>query len=294
MNRINQATHPINGLTYTTNTTSATGNLGLTILLLLALYLFLPIQMNAATFGEEDSNGPTTNCRLEHFSAIAETTCGANDGRILHDPHINSGTKLPYYIEYTYNGSTKKHGPYSKNKDYHINGLAPGTYKNFTLIDATGCTNNHGNLTIKAATCQTACQPNLVVKNNGTCDVNVYLWEESGDIFRTKLVAGRSWSTTTTRNAKWRVIDLRNDWRNLQFDQHFEVSSDCDQTWTIQPDYCEADTRDCSAEFDHFSAQAESACGQNDGRITTFLLSIMVRLSDTVLITRIKIIISLI
>ena len=112
--------------------------------------------------------GAATNCgtvALEHFSAIAESACGANDGKILHDPFINQGTKLPYYIEYTYNRSTKREGPYAENKDNFINNLAPGTYQNLTLIDANGCSNDHGDVTVEAATCQTAiaapCQATL-------------------------------------------------------------------------------------------------------------------------------------
>ncbi len=103
--------------------------------------------------------------KLEHFSAIDESSCGAKNGKILHDPHIDVGTKLPYYVQYTFNGNTKKHGPYYNNQDYYIKNLAPGTYQNLTIIGANGCKTNHGNLTIRAAHC--ACSD---ADSDGVCD----------------------------------------------------------------------------------------------------------------------------
>jgi len=106
--------------------------------------------MNAASLNFEEA-AITCNAELEHFSAVAETSCDANDGQIITDPFINKGIKLPYYISYTYNGRTERHGPYNQNKDNYITGLAPGNYANLTAIDADGCEKNHGSVTVKAA-----------------------------------------------------------------------------------------------------------------------------------------------
>ena len=78
----------------------------------------------------------------------------------------------------------------------------------------------------------------ITIKNSGTCAVNLYLWKASGDVFQKKLDAGKSWSGRTTRGTKWRVVDTRNDWRNLQYDKSYTVTADCNQTWTVRPSYC--------------------------------------------------------
>ncbi len=97
----------------------------------------------------------TLNCNaeLEHFSAVGETGCNKNDGKIITDPYIDRGLKLPYYVEYSFNGSTKKHGPYHENKDNYITGLASGVYKNLTVIDGNNCRKNNGDIIIEKATC---------------------------------------------------------------------------------------------------------------------------------------------
>ncbi|MEM6964586.1 MAG: SdrD B-like domain-containing protein [Bacteroidota bacterium] len=93
------------------------------------------------------------NAKFEHISGVDESACGANDGQIITDPYIDKGTKLPYHVEYTYNGQTFTAGPFTKNADNYITGLAPGIYTNITLIDANGCQDVHNSLTIGTFDC---------------------------------------------------------------------------------------------------------------------------------------------
>jgi len=181
-----------------------------------------------------EDNSATCSPGLEHFSAIAETSCGANDGQILHDPHINVGTKLPYYIEYTYNGSTRRHGPYRNNQDYYISGLAAGTYRNLTIIDADGCTNNHGNVTVDRT-------PEVTIRNQGSCPVQVFLWLEDGDILLDNIAPGASFRQNVEVGQRLRVVNTDPDFRNLLFDEHFTVTSDCAQSFTVNPTFCQPD-----------------------------------------------------
>jgi len=46
-----------------------------------------------------ESAASRCNAVLEHFSAVSETACNANDGQIITDPHINAGTlrRFDYY-----------------------------------------------------------------------------------------------------------------------------------------------------------------------------------------------------
>ncbi len=70
---------------------------------------------------------------FEHVDVTNETDCNAQDGSITHDPQISSGTVLPYYVSYTFEGQLYTYGPYSNNQDYLIPGLAAGLYLDFTM-----------------------------------------------------------------------------------------------------------------------------------------------------------------
>ena len=85
------------------------------------------------------------SAKFEHVDGINESACDANDGKIITDPHINSGTVLPYTVKYTFENQVFTAGPYQQNKDNYITDLAPGVYSNITLIDANGCEDILGN-----------------------------------------------------------------------------------------------------------------------------------------------------
>ena len=86
---------------------------------------------------------------------------------------------MPYHVEYTFNGRTERHGPYSRNQDYYISGLAPGLYENLTIIGANGCRNTHGNVTVDRAFCDNVCTPEVTIRNQGACPVEVFLFKPS-------------------------------------------------------------------------------------------------------------------
>lgn len=77
---------------------------------------------------------------IQEVFAIDATGCGTNDGQLVIDPLVSSGTTMPFTVEYTYNGMVFTAGPFSSSDDNFITGLSPGTYTNITLIDANGCT----------------------------------------------------------------------------------------------------------------------------------------------------------
>ena len=87
------------------------------------------------------------NAAFEHIST-ENADCGGSNGRIVHDPHVDAGTELPYTVTYTYNGQSYTAGPFNENQDNYVDNLAPGTYSNVTMVDANGCEDNAGNLTI--------------------------------------------------------------------------------------------------------------------------------------------------
>lgn len=93
------------------------------------------------------------NAKFEHVNGVDESACGANDGKIITDPYINKGTTLPYNVQYTYDGQTYTAGPFTKNADNYITGLAPGVYSNITMIDANGCQDVHSSITIGSYNC---------------------------------------------------------------------------------------------------------------------------------------------
>ncbi|NND93935.1 MAG: hypothetical protein HKN45_03665, partial [Flavobacteriales bacterium] len=100
----------------------------------------------------DDIHVNVCGANFEHVDVHDETGCNTNDGSITHDPYINLGTVLPYYVTYTYEGSLFTFGPYTHNQDYTISGLSPGVYEDFTMIDADGCEDNYGDITIEEYT----------------------------------------------------------------------------------------------------------------------------------------------
>jgi len=74
--------------------------------------------------------------------------------------------------------------------------------------------------------------------NAGGSPVNVYWWQNSGDVYYTTLNAGHQWDVSSYEGHKWRVVDTNNDWNHLLYDQSYTMNGDCDQTWNIHPDYC--------------------------------------------------------
>jgi len=51
----------------------------------------------------------------------------------------------------------------------------------------------------------------------------------------------------TERGQMFRVINTNPDWQNLSYDEHYTVGSNNRQTWTVEPDYCDAPACDGAA-----------------------------------------------
>ena len=52
------------------------------------------------------------------------------------------------------------------------------------------------------------------------------------------MAAGQSWSGNAHEGERWRVVDTDNVWNDLKFDEHYTVTADCNQIWTVNPTYC--------------------------------------------------------
>ena len=104
---------------------------------------------NAGHFKIKENCANRCTAKFEHVN-VKHADCGQSNGEIIVDPHINSGTKLPFYVKLTYNGIPYQFGPFRKNRDYAIKNLSAGIYRNVTLIDANGCEDNEGNVEIRS------------------------------------------------------------------------------------------------------------------------------------------------
>ena len=104
---------------------------------------------NAGHFKIKENCANRCTAKFEHVN-VKHADCGQSNGKIIVDPNINSGTKLPFYVKFTYNGILYQFGPFRKNRDYAIKNLSAGIYRNVTLIDANGCEDNEGNVEIRS------------------------------------------------------------------------------------------------------------------------------------------------
>ena len=103
----------------------------------------------------------------------------------------------------------------------------------------------------------------LKINNSGTCSIRVYHWLATGDVFKKEVQAGGSYTVDTEEGQMWRVINTNPDWNNLSYDEHLEVSGDCDQVWNITPTYCETTPAPCT-DADNDGICAADDCDDND------------------------------
>ena len=80
----------------------------------------------------------------------------------------------------------------------------------------------------------------LTIKNTGSCPVEIYHWLTTGDVYKTTIQAGGSWTTATQEGQMWRAINTTPVWTALKYDQHYTVNANATQTWTLTPTYCVA------------------------------------------------------
>ena len=104
---------------------------------------------NAGHFEIKENCANQCTAKFEHVN-VRNADCGEANGKIIVDPHINSGTRLPFQVIMTYGGRQYTFGPFRDNKDYYIKNLPAGMYRNVTLIDANGCEDNAGDFEIRS------------------------------------------------------------------------------------------------------------------------------------------------
>ena len=82
------------------------------------------------------------------------------------------------------------------------------------------------------------CVPGIDIVNDGDCAVNIYKWEDTGDVFQTTLQPGENYWAETYEGAMWRAVDIDNSWGNLIYDESYTIPGCEEYTWTIYPEYC--------------------------------------------------------
>ena len=78
----------------------------------------------------------------------------------------------------------------------------------------------------------------LTVYNNGSCAIDILHWVPTGDIYKTTIVPGGSWSVNAQSGEMWRAVNASPNWSSLLFDQHVTLGTSAIQTWSLTPQYC--------------------------------------------------------
>ncbi len=118
----------------------------------------------------------------------------------------------------------------------------------------------------------------LTVNNNGDCPVRLYHWVATGDIYLTTINAGSSYNLDAAAGSMYRVINTDHVWSNLLFDEHTTLTADCEQTWNVNPQYCDpcdalggdtdgdgvCDDEDCRPNNPNRPAAPGTACNDNN------------------------------
>jgi len=108
----------------------------------------------------------------------------------------------------------------------------------FVLFLFVGLTALPGNLAAAEMEEEMCGHKTLTIFNNGACAVDILLWQAGGDVYYTTLHPCQSWAVNSEEGIKWRAVDADPHWGNLQFDEHYMLNSNCQQDWTITPNYC--------------------------------------------------------
>ena len=123
-----------------------------------------------------------------------------------------------------------------------------------------------------------ACTSQLTINNNGLCPVDIYWWIPTGDEYYTTIQPGGSWSVTTSDGHKWRAVNPNPEWLNLLYDEHYMINGCLDQTWNINPNFCDqcanlggdsdndgvCNNNDCQPNNPNVPATIGSPCNDND------------------------------
>ncbi|MDY8138386.1 hypothetical protein [Aquimarina sp. 2201CG5-10] len=82
----------------------------------------------------------------------------------------------------------------------------------------------------------------VIFKNNGDCDVDIYIITRYRCDLVKRLKAGQRWTTKVRKGTKFHIVDAyATDFNNLQYDVWYKVKRSRQQVVSLAPDYC-ADT----------------------------------------------------
>ena len=141
----------------------------------------------------------------------------------------------------------------------------PGTYRiTATLYSEDGqrgtiCDTRTESFTIRDCGA-TACNTKSIrFRNTGPCPIALYDWRNDGDVFIATINAGAERTVNGTEGQRFRAIDTGRNFNNLVFDQEFTAGADCNQTFTINTDYCNQQPAACTGRITGFSINPQNA-----------------------------------
>ncbi len=111
------------------------------------------------------------------------------------------------------------------------------------------------------------CNPTIDITNNGNCEIDIYRWLPTGDVYETTLQPGGSSSFNTEDEQMWRAVAP--NFNTSLFDESFTVYGCDNATWNIQANYCAIDcgTLDGIYFYDQQTDQAAYGPIQNNEQI---------------------------
>ena len=81
-----------------------------------------------------------------------------------------------------------------------------------------------------------SCTADLTVSNTGCCDVRIYEWKASGDVFIRNLNAGQSFRFDAKKGSSYRAVPV--DGNQEDFDNSYTINDCQNQTWSLVPNFC--------------------------------------------------------
>ena len=125
---------------------------------------------------------------------------------------------------------------------------------------------NDGNNATSGDTVNSNCQcvgscntKSIRVRNTGPCDISLFDWRSNQDVFITNINAGSERTVNAVEGQRFRAIDTGRDFNNLAFDQEFTAGAACNQTITINTDYCNQQPAGCNGRITGFSINPQNA-----------------------------------
>ena len=112
-----------------------------------------------------------------------------------------------------------------------------------------------------------ACTPSIVVRNNGSCAISLFDWRTNGDVFIATIQPNNQRTVSFAEGTRLRAVDTGANFNNLAFDESYIVNANCNQTFTVNPTYCNQPVG-CTGKITSFSINPQNAAliGNINGR----------------------------